>query len=446
MQTPVTRAGAALMGVLVLATACTYFNTIYNADQLFQEAERLRRQGRDSLAQERYSDVIRKAAAGFRSDPDGGWAYESAFLLGRAYLRSGDLQAAQAALRHSATLAENPDERLAVQVFQGVLEARLGRPAVAIDLFNEALAGATDPAVRGEGHLQRGRLLLQRDHPDGGWWDLDRAAEVHPPLRVEAALTRLEWGVVLGDRRRTEESVQRLLAYPEAEIRAGALRELLGRAERRWGSAAVADLLDGAQRAAWTRDARDGLALDQARVLRRAGRIVESETRVEAVADGRGPWAAGARVTLASWTLESSDEVGDAFGLRSLLLPALDQAAVAELLTDIDELERLAFAGLDEPLAWFLAGEIARDELGAIMVARELFIAYATSAPEQPWAPKALLAALQLTEDERERARLRERLEGHRRNPYVLAARGAAAVGFEALEEQLLVRLSEIRR
>jgi hypothetical protein len=181
-------------------------------------------------------------------------------------------------------------------------------------------------------------------------------------------------------------------------------------------------------------------------VLRRAGRIVESETRVEAVADGRGPWAAGARVTLASWTLESSDEVGDAFGLRSLLLPALDQAAVAELLTDIDELERLAFAGLDEPLAWFLAGEIARDELGAIMVARELFIAYATSAPEQPWAPKALLAALQLTEDERERARLRERLEGHRRNPYVLAARGAAAVGFEALEEQLLVRLSEIRR
>lgn len=446
MRAPVKKAGVAVTGMLMLGTACTYYNTIYNAEQLFEEAERLRREGRDSLAHERYSDVIRKAASGFRSDPEGGWAYASAFLLGRAHLRNGDLQAARAALRHSAALAETPDERLAAQVFQGVLEAQLGRPAVAVDLFNEALAGATDPAVRGEGHLQRGRLLLQRDHPDGGWWDLDRAAVVHPPIRVEAALARLEWGIELGDRRRTEESVQRLLTYPEAETRADRLRALLGRAEARWGSAVAADLLEGTERAAWTRDARDGLMLERARVLRRAGRIVASEASARAVADGRGPWAAGARVTLASWALEASDDVGDAFGLRALLLPAVDEAGVAELLADIDQLEALAFAGLDEPLAWFLAGEIARDDLGAVRVARELFIAYATSAPTQPWAPKALLAALQLTDDERERARLRERLEGHGRSPYVLAARGASAAGFEALEEELLIRLSEIRR
>ena len=402
--------------------------------------------GGDSLAQARYSDVIRKAAAGFRSDPEGGWAYASAFLLGRAHLRNGDLQAAEAALRHSAALAETPDERLAAQVFQGVLEVQLGRPAVAVDLFNEALAGASDAAVRGEGHLQRGRLLLQRDHPDGGWWDLDRAAAVHPPIRVEAVLARLEWGIALSDRRRTEESVQRLLTYPEGEARVVRLEELLRRAEARWGSAVAADLLDGTDEAAWTRDARDGLVLEHARLLRRAGRIAESEARARSVADGRGPWAAEARVTLASWALEVSDDVGDAFGLRALLLPAVDQAAAGALLADIDALEALAFAGLDEPLAWFLAGEIARDDLGAIRVARELFIAYATSAPDQPWAPKALLAALQLTEDETERARLRERLEGHGRSPYVLAARGAAAAGFEALEEELLVRLSEIRR
>jgi hypothetical protein len=446
MGIPVRRARAALTGALVLGTACTYFNTIYNAEQIFDEAERLRREGRDSLAQVRYADVIRKAASGFRRDPTGGWAYESAFLLGRAHLRNGDLQAAEAALRHCAALAETPDERLAAQVFQGVLEARLGRPGVAIELFNEALAGATDPAVRGEGHLQRGRLLLQRNHPDGGWWDLDRAAAVHPPIRVEAALTRLEWGIELGNRLRTEESIQRLLTYPEGAVRAEALLELLGRAERRWGSSVVAELMDAAQRSAWTRDARDRMALERARILRRAGRTADSEALAREVADGRGPWAAQARVTLASWALAASDDVGDAFGLRALLLPAADQEEVGTLLAGIDELETLAFAGLDEPLAWFLAGEIARDDLGADRVARELFIAYATSAPEEPWAPKALLAALQLTDDEAERERLRQRLEGHARSPYVLAARGSTAAGFEALEEELLVRLSEIRR
>ena len=446
MRPPVRKARAALTGALVLATACTYFNTIYNAERLFDEAERLRREGEDSLAQARYADVIRKAASGFRSDPTGGWAYESAFLLGRAHLRSGDLRAAEAALRHSAALAETPDERLAAQVFQGVLEARLGRPGVAIELFNEALAGASDPAVRGEGHLQRGRLLLERDHPDGGWWDLDRAAAVHPPIRVEAALARLEWGIELRDSRRTEESILRLLSYPEAAVRAEDVFTLLTRAEVRWGSATVAAFLDAADRSAWTRDARDRMALEHAGILRRAGRIADAEARAREVADGRGPWAAEARVTLASWALEVADDVGDAFGLRALLLPAVDRSEVDELLSDIDELESLAFAGLEEPLAWFLAGEIARDELGATRVARELFIAYATSAPEQPWAPKALLAALQLTEDVAERERLRERLEGHGRSPYVLAARGAAAAGFEALEEELLVRLSEIRR
>ncbi|HUG36280.1 MAG TPA: hypothetical protein VML54_04985, partial [Candidatus Limnocylindrales bacterium] len=179
---------------------------------------------------------------------------------------------------------------------------------------------------------------------------------------------------------------------------------------------------------------------------RRAGAEAEAQERARSVADGRGPWAAKARVTMASWTLEAADDVGDIFGLRAVLLPSVDRAEVSELIAVIDRIEMLAFAGLDDPLAWFLAGEIARDAVGAPRVARDLFLAYATSSQDEPWAPKALLAALQLTEGEAERARLLKRLERHPRSPYVLAARGRPAVGFEALEEELLSRLSGIRR
>ena len=36
-----------------------------------------------------YADVIRKAAHGYRREPEGGWAYEASFLLGRALLEGG---------------------------------------------------------------------------------------------------------------------------------------------------------------------------------------------------------------------------------------------------------------------------------------------------------------------------------------------------------------------
>ncbi|MDZ7780458.1 MAG: hypothetical protein U5R14_11105 [Gemmatimonadota bacterium] len=445
MRIPVSRSGTALTGILIVGAACTYYNAIYNAEHLFADAERHRREGREALADTLYRDVIRKAANGFRSDPTGGWAYEAAFLLGRAHLRAGDLHAARAALEHSAGLAEDPDERLAAQVYAGIVEAELGDADAALALFNEALAGASAPAVRGEGHLHRGRLLLARGIPDAGWWDLDRAATEHPPLRVEAALERLRWGLELENFDRTEESVQRLLSHPEAATRSDAIFGALREVERLWGADAAADLLARAHEAAWPRDPRDRMVLEHARLLRRAGRRTAAEERARRVADGRGSTAASGRLTLARWALAEANDVSDAYALRSLLLPAGDDPEVAAMLEAIDSVERLAFAGLDTPLAWFLAGEIARDDLGAERVARGLFLAYANAATDEPWAPKALLAALDLTERGDRRAELRARLERHPRSPYVLAAHGRPAVGFEALEEELLTRLTEMR-
>jgi hypothetical protein len=87
---------------------------------------------------------------------------------------------------------------------------------------------------------------------------------------------------------------------------------------------------------------------------------------------------------------------------------------------------------------------VARDRLAALGLARGLFLAYADTDPSDPWAPKALLAALDVAQDEEDRDWLRGRLEAHVGSPYVLAARGRPPAGFEALEEELAVRLREI--
>ena len=131
--------------------------------------------------------------------------------------------------------------------------------------------------------------------------------------------------------------------------------------------------------------------------------------------------------------------------MRSILLPEGEQPQIQTLLIAIVEVDRLVDLGLDEPLAFFAAAEVARDELVAPMLARGFFLAFASAQPQQPWAAKALLAAIGVSPDEGDRAWLRGRMEVHRDSPYVLAARGDAAPGFEALEEDLALRLREVR-
>mgnify|MGYP001453296254 CR=1 FL=1 len=103
--------------------------------------------------------------------------------------------------------------------------------------------------------------------------------------------------------------------------------------------------------------------------------------------------------------------------------------------------ELLTEVGHEQPLAFFAAAELARDRLGAEYVARGLFLAYAAAVPSEPWAPKALLAALDITPDPGDRAWLRGRLEANPNSPYVLAASGGSSAGYQQLEEELDVRL-----
>jgi hypothetical protein len=99
---------------------------------------------------------------------------------------------------------------------------------------------------------------------------------------------------------------------------------------------------------------------------------------------------------------------------------------------------------LDDPLGWFAAAEVSRNRLEAPILARGLYLAYADTDPMDPWAPKALLAALSVALDEADRSWLRGRLEAHGDSPYVQAARGSSVAGIESLEEELQERLREI--
>jgi hypothetical protein len=186
------------------------------------------------------------------------------------------------------------------------------------------------------------------------------------------------------------------------------------------------------------------MTLQQARLLHEAGDTLAARELAWRIARGRGESVADARLLLARWTLEDARDLGEAQAVITVLVPSRSDTRVDDLVEAVDALDRYAGIGVDDALGWFAAAEVARDRLGAPVLARGLFLAYADTDPDDPWAPKALLAALATARGEEDRSWLRGRLEAHRDSPYVQAARGRPVAGLEDLEEELRVRLSEL--
>ena len=436
--------GAALAGAFLLLTGCVYYNALYNAERLFEEGEGYRRAGRDSLAAACYAGVIEKAAGGYRRQPEGEWADDALLLMGRAYLRRGELREARATLEGAARRAGSETVRLQALLHLGEAYVVAGDRDGGILLLNQAIQGRPTGHLRAEGHLSRGRALLDGGESDVGWWDLDQAAG-DGRVRTEAALTRVAWAVRLDSRDRAREGMHRLLGFGEAAARMDTVATLARAAARRWGPGQAAALLEGSDTARWEPSARGRIRLARASLLREAGDTAGAEALVRQVAAGFGPAAADARLELAAWQLARAHDLMDARYVLPLLLPAVGTPAVARRVERLQAVIALTDRGLSEPLAWFAAAEVARDDLGAPILARGLFLAYADAAPSDPWVPKALLAALGLTDDEGDQAWLRRRLEGEGDSPYVLAVRGEPALGLEALEEELARRLEPMR-
>lgn len=441
-----TRGGAAIAGVVTILCGCTYYNTLYNAQRLYDEAERARHAGLDSLAEARYEDVVRKTADAYRARPTDERADQILFLLGRARLRTGNPQAARLALEESARITTDSTLLAEILVYRGIALSRLGDEVGALASIDDALPrGVLTGSPLAEGHLLRGRLLLGRAQGGDGWDDLDRAVAADPGVRVDAEIERLGQSIRHGDRERARSSLSMLLTDSEAAQRLDTINDLVRAAAARWSEAAVAGLLACADSTRWEQPARGRIRLERARLLHSAGDTLAASEVAWGVAGARGPAGAEARLLLAAWRLGESRDLGAAAAVRPILLPAGSDPRVGELLGALDDLDRYAGIGFDEPLGWFAAAEVARDRLHAPVLARGLFLAYADTDPRDAWAPKALLAAIDVSESREDRAWLRGRLEAYADSPYVLAARGGSAAGFEALEQELQVRLGEIR-
>ncbi len=439
----------ALLAALLLA-GCGYFNSMYNAQRRFSAAENAAAHGQREAASRAWLESIEKAAASYRKHPAGRWADDALWLIARARFERGEYEAARGALLKLLEMEPQGERRAAAQARLGACELLLGNPALASARLDSALSGRLDADNTAFARLWRARVRFGEDETQGAWQDLDAASANHAPAALEAELERARRAVELEDSARLRASTGRLFRERAAARWADSVGVLVDQAAGHFGAAWAALLLDAAAGSDWPTAQRESQGFLRIALRARAGDTTAAITAALELAGRASPVTAGqARALAGRLELARADSITDLSPVRALLLPALNDPDARIMLRGIKTVEVLMERAdqAAQPLALFAAAEIARDELRAPRLARQLFLAYADIVPDAIWAPKAMLAAAALSVNGEQNDTVVARLHAHPDNVYVLAVTGGDpdAEAYSAAESRLLRSLTALR-
>ena len=377
---------------LTAASACAYYNGLYNARGLVRRAESAAREGRDSAALAAWRDAAAKADTVIARYPRSRWTDDALLVSGTASALSGDCAHGltrlvqwqshpRAEVRHNAR----------VSIARGACLVRQGESARALDTLAPFVAHR-DAAMAQLAAAWAARAALAVGRADSAA-GLARIAS-SDALDAELATAALASG--------HPDVAARLLRQRAPEWRSltpmsGAL-DALARSHR-----ATADsIVDLAQRGRASRLERARLSIVAGAWSERAGDVPRARQHYDHVLEMTADTAVAADVILrlALLDVRRAATIDEA---RSLLDAArahgTANAGLASVDTALRLATRLAEATDSSGASRFLAAEVARDGVGARPLAHTLFLSVARAHPNSPLAPKALLAAAELSPD-----------------------------------------------
>jgi tetratricopeptide (TPR) repeat protein len=423
--------------LILLALGCAYYNGVYNAKRLASDARRAEKDGRTLEANGLWGRVELQAESTLARHPTSKWADETRLLQGTALVRLKECERAVPILDRVLASTSDPKMRDEAALLNGNCRESLGDAEGASRVYAQMM-DSPDPERRNLARYQHGRalrvggdyeealnVLATSDHPRAAG---ERAAALAGAGRIPDAITVSDSLIASHDTLAPWDSILAAMGRKDLE----AASTLTDR---------VVELFVAAEsRAGFLRQ--DGLRWAPADEERAASRFTQAIQL-----SGRGQAGLNSRLELARMRLRSPG------GAR-----VLDQQAEAlEQLVEFGgpaaaEAARLAFvtrtvaAARDSvtpgapqgDLRLFLAGELARDSLGAMPLAIELFERVPHDWPESSFAPKALFALAGLQPD-RADSLIQVVTEHYAESPYLAVLRGEDSPGYRKLEDSLRV-------
>lgn len=423
--------------LLLLAGACTWSNSLYQARATSDEALKAEREDRPGDAENAWGRAAVKAESAVVRSPQGKHAAEALWLQGRALSRGRDCVRASNALERSALLLPMApwSDQLTLELAR-CREALLDPGAVALYL---RLTQSSDPVLRRLAQRRAGDALVR----DGRWEEaltllqgLDGSQErLHRAVAL-ASLGRLDEAVVeFAPLAATTDSTLDFVPFVGALARAGDPRtdsviDVL--AVTHASADRTARLLLAAARGALNRDP---AAVDRrlSRLLREPNSATVRSGQLMLVDRVIARSASPADLLLRLDSLKTYAEEGLPF------IRAGELRRIGEQLVQ-DEATAVAGSARGDLLLFSLA-ETARDSLAATRLADWLFARIERDWPGSAYLSKSLLARMSLRPDSS--AALRARLAALPPDPYLAYLRGEQGAGFVRLEDSMLAYTRE---
>ncbi|MEE9132605.1 MAG: hypothetical protein V3U13_03510 [Gemmatimonadota bacterium] len=463
---PLTRLQAlVLVAVLAASSGCVYFNALYNANKIFDQGVKEFEEGRDSNGRILLEESIEKAERIVATKPNSRWADDALLLIVRARLLREDWAQAAEASRQLLGYAKTRADSARAAGYLGEAELNLGEPQLADSLLTVALSVEKNETRRAELLAYRGSARVELGYLEAADEDLRVVSELKPdwvPPRIDHVRLRLLIDDGQGAEAATEYAV--LLTLPLKDREERQVVDLASYMAER-DPAITIDALAEVQSSTV-------LPSNRAKLLKLRGDLkialgdysggrADYFLTAALVPDSRG--AAEARLTLVRMDLRNVSTI-EGFDSLTAVLARVAAEPSGRRSADVRDLDetfiRLQYWLSTGGLGYLLAAETARDELEAPSLARRLFLEYADSQPQALWAPKAILAALDLTgvdsgdpgegfPAEPSAAELRRRLlEDYQDSGYVQALFGeeGGRFTFEELEQGLQRQLERLQK
>jgi len=193
---------AVILTVALLGAGCVYFNTYYNANKYFKQAER-QNQGNTTggvgANRRLYEDAILKAQKIVDKHPNSKYHDDALFMIGVCYFRMEDFPRSERYFRELLATHSQTGFLEESQLYLARCRMFLGDQQAGFRTFTELATTAQKPAWRSEAHYQRGLYFLETEMYDSAaaafttvftdYQDTERSNESR--LQAAAALRRI---------------------------------------------------------------------------------------------------------------------------------------------------------------------------------------------------------------------------------------------------------------
>jgi len=422
--------GLALLG----AASCGYYNGMWSANRFAGQARRFEHDGRLAEARASWAQAAEKAESVVAHSPHGRWADDALVLQGEGLARSGACDRAAAPLGRALQSVRDSSLLGRAALVAGECALAEHSPATAERLL-EPLATPTDRREASRATYLLGQAAEQRGAfvTAAAWYARSR--------EKDAAAARARALLYAGS---TSAALALIDTLVERGLGEGVWDPLLADVGRTAGADTASSTLDRVlARGRWRGGPLARLLLDDGDRLFAAGALDAAYRRYAQVAaaapdstEGQQALVRQVRVDVARAT-----STADFPPLRQRLSQLLQAGLGAVATNDARALE-LMLRSIIAPerdtaeAAAFRAAELARDSLRAPLLAAHLFIAFAAAHPASLFAPKALVAAADVSPAARD-SLLGVLQRDYGASPYTLALAGDVSPGYSAAEDSL---------